>query len=472
MKRTQRLSSIILCLIMIIPVFLVGNNLVNAATGVVFYQNVNYGGTATQTIPPGRYTLSQLSAYGFVNDWASSVKTNGCIVIMYLHDNFNGTAWTISSDTPNLLTLTPNANDLVTSVVVLSGTYNPNTYYKILNKKSGRALSCYRGGVGNNTNLILFDYIGATDQNWRILDQGNGYCKLMNQRSGTLASCYQGGTANGTKNILYEDVNATDQYWSIQAGSTGYLKLINQRSGRALSCEMGGTANNTMIHLWDYLGGYDDQDWTIVDTGISYNINVDANTVINNLTTTLTGACIEDVNHEIQGGIDSQMIFGDCFNEPAVSGISAMWDAVTKGSATGTRSIDTANPKKGSQSQKIVFSGGSGEYGVANRALNKMGMNFKAGYAYNGYVYIRTSGSATVYVAMENVSGSSVYAETSFTANNASWTKYSFSLTPNANDTNGRFAIKLKSPGPFGPAMSSWNRVPGAFIMDCIPVRM
>jgi hypothetical protein len=186
MKRTQRPSLIILCLIMIIPVFLGGNNLVHAVNGVVFYQDVNYGGTATQPIPPGRYTLSQLYAYGFVNDWASSVKLNGCYVMMYFDDNFNGNTWTVTSDTPNFLTLTPNANDLVSSVVVLSGTYNPNTYYKILNKKSGRALSCYRGGVGNNTNLILFDYISATDQNWRILDQGNGYCKLMNQRQGAL----------------------------------------------------------------------------------------------------------------------------------------------------------------------------------------------------------------------------------------------------------------------------------------------
>ena len=30
----------------------------------------------------------------------------------------------------------------------------------------------------------------------------------------------------------------------------------------------------------------------------------------------LTGACIEDVNHEIYGGLYSQMIFGESFQEP------------------------------------------------------------------------------------------------------------------------------------------------------------
>ena len=31
----------------------------------------------------------------------------------------------------------------------------------------------------------------------------------------------------------------------------------------------------------------------------------------------LTGACIEDVNHEIYGGLYSQMLFGESFQEPS-----------------------------------------------------------------------------------------------------------------------------------------------------------
>jgi alpha-L-arabinofuranosidase len=36
---------------------------------------------------------------------------------------------------------------------------------------------------------------------------------------------------------------------------------------------------------------------------------------------TMTGACIEDVNHEIYGGIDSQMIFGESFAEPPATSV-------------------------------------------------------------------------------------------------------------------------------------------------------
>src|SRR6266699_6838553 len=46
-------------------------------------------------------------------------------------------------------------------------------------------------------------------------------------------------------------------------------------------------------------------------------IKVDVGRTLHRLTPYLTGACIEDVNHEIYGGIDSQMIFGESFAEPA-----------------------------------------------------------------------------------------------------------------------------------------------------------
>src|SRR3954452_8239933 len=46
-------------------------------------------------------------------------------------------------------------------------------------------------------------------------------------------------------------------------------------------------------------------------------IEVDAGRVIHRISPLLYGACIEDVNHEIYGGLYSQMIFGESFQEPA-----------------------------------------------------------------------------------------------------------------------------------------------------------
>ena len=45
-------------------------------------------------------------------------------------------------------------------------------------------------------------------------------------------------------------------------------------------------------------------------------IRVDAGKVENKITPYLYGACMEDVNHEIYGGLYDQKIFGESFEEP------------------------------------------------------------------------------------------------------------------------------------------------------------
>lgn len=46
-------------------------------------------------------------------------------------------------------------------------------------------------------------------------------------------------------------------------------------------------------------------------------VHIRADQVVHPISRLLTGACIEDVNHEIYGGLYSQMIFGESFQEPA-----------------------------------------------------------------------------------------------------------------------------------------------------------
>jgi len=48
-------------------------------------------------------------------------------------------------------------------------------------------------------------------------------------------------------------------------------------------------------------------------------VTVDAGRVVNRVSPYLAGACLEDVNHEVYGGIYSQMIFGESFQEPSNS---------------------------------------------------------------------------------------------------------------------------------------------------------
>jgi len=87
-----------------------------SGASVTFYQDTNYGGAAGQALAKGNYTQAQLAAKGVPDNWASSVKVPaGWTVIIYANDNFGGTSWTRTSDTPDFTTLSPSANDQMSS---------------------------------------------------------------------------------------------------------------------------------------------------------------------------------------------------------------------------------------------------------------------------------------------------------------------------------------------------------------------
>lgn len=57
-------------------------------------------------------------------------------------------------------------------------------------------------------------------------------------------------------------------------------------------------------------------------------VRIDASRVLNHVTNLMYGSCIEDVNHEIYGGLYSQMIFGESFEEPAHQTCPAGWRSI------------------------------------------------------------------------------------------------------------------------------------------------
>jgi hypothetical protein len=166
----------------------------------------------------------------------------------------------------------------------------------------------------------------------------------------------------------------------------------------------------------------------------------------------LTGSCIEDVNHEIYGGIYSQMIFGESFQEPPREalnkGLSGMWRAVAIGSATLSAGLETQNPFTGTQSQRITFTGGPGEAGIENRGLNRQGLSFVAGKTYEGYVWLRAEKTTNLNVSLESSDGSRRYAKAVLPVEDGDvWKRYPFSLAPDGAVASGRLAITLASPG-------------------------
>eukprot|EP00933_Yihiella_yeosuensis_P007713 TRINITY_DN11286_c1_g1_i1.p1 TRINITY_DN11286_c1_g1~~TRINITY_DN11286_c1_g1_i1.p1 ORF type:complete len:726 (-),score=94.82 TRINITY_DN11286_c1_g1_i1:113-2164(-) len=132
--------------------------------------------------------------------------------------------------------------------------------------------------------------------------------------------------------------------------------------------------------------------------------------------THLIGFGIEDVNHELYGGLYSQMVYGEDFEEPAglsgVSGdietsmqsrVSPTW-APLESSSKGPNydgddrpSFETvsSNVFNGKQAQ-LLIPGKTQPARIINRGLYQQGMHFKAGSEYEGYLYVRSAGDPQI----------------------------------------------------------------------------
>lgn len=121
------------------------------------------------------------------------------------------------------------------------------------------------------------------------------------------------------------------------------------------------------------------------------NINIDPAVEIARIPRYLYGAGLEDVNHEVYGGISSQMIFGESFEEDPLTlgnefegikgSISCIaereylaeeseirsWQPVRRGNARGRLKATQLRARLGCRSQKIEFIEGEGAVGIENR---------------------------------------------------------------------------------------------------------
>jgi hypothetical protein len=126
----------------------------------------------------------------------------------------------------------------------------------------------------------------------------------------------------------------------------------------------------------------------------------------------LRGAGIEDVNHELYGGIYSQMIFGESFEEPAgPDGVSGSRENTAHGggitwSAARTQPDSqpmfavSADARSGNQSQVIGLRSGT-RAAIINFGLDTQGLFFEPGREYEGHVFVKLNGTAPANMTIE-----------------------------------------------------------------------
>lgn len=120
----------------------------------------------------------------------------------------------------------------------------------------------------------------------------------------------------------------------------------------------------------------------------------------------------------------------------------------------------------GRQMQTICFKGGSGEVGLTNHGLYRMGIRFDKGKSYDGILRIKSDSPETVYISLRDEKGTVIAEEPYSLKGDGSYERVQFKLVPDADVTRGSFGISLKKPGKIELGFAflqpgEWGRVKG-----------
>jgi alpha-L-arabinofuranosidase len=134
-------------------------------------------------------------------------------------------------------------------------------------------------------------------------------------------------------------------------------------------------------------------------------------------------------------------------NAEDVGAVSGMWRACRRGTASGKCELVKDCPFVGGQSQKVTFLAGEGSFGVENGGLNRWGLSFVGGKAYEGYLWARAGKPTQVSLTLQSHDGKNIGARANLRVSSKVWQRLSFSLTADRNETSGRFVVQLERPG-------------------------
>ena len=185
---------------------------------------------------------------------------------------------------------------------------------------------------------------------------------------------------------------------------------------------------------------------TVIQAQTTATLTIQANQPGAQISSNLFGQFFEEINSAGEGGIYAEMVRNRSFEEP---GNTNFWGLTTAGGGVGSMSADSSMPLSASNlfSLRLTQTSVSGGVGVTNGGF--WGINFQSGQTYNLNFYARcTNGfSGVLAIRLQNSSGSQVYALAAVGGLTTNWQQFSISLTPNANNSNGRLSISISQAG-------------------------
>ncbi len=140
---------------------------------------------------------------------------------------------------------------------------NDYSYYKIVNRNSGKALNIASGSSANGAAVEQYGYAGWNSQKFQIQEAESGYYKIISLHSGKALDITGLSAEDGAACIQWDYSGGWNQQWSLEKTSDGYYHIVNRNSGKVLDIYELSTEDGGTCVQWSANTGWN-QDWMIV----------------------------------------------------------------------------------------------------------------------------------------------------------------------------------------------------------------
>lgn len=148
----------------------------------------------------------------------------------------------------------------------VNGNNRPNgriTYTgPIMNRNSEKSMDVTERGMQDGDNIQQWSYADQPNQNWDVIDLGNGEVAIISKHSGK-ALTVQGGRDTNGANIIQRSWNASPQQrWRMEKVGGDYYRIVSVDNGKCLDVTQRGKQDGDNIQLWDY-SAQSNQQWRL-----------------------------------------------------------------------------------------------------------------------------------------------------------------------------------------------------------------
>lgn len=133
----------------------------------------------------------------------------------------------------------------------------------IVNRASGKALDVQDRSTRDAANVQQWDFAGAPNQTWDVIDQGNGVFSIMSQGSGKALDVANHDGSDGANIQQFRFSNAENQLWRLERIGGGFYQIVSVSSGKCLDVDAARVnENGANVQQWR-CSGAPNQQWRL-----------------------------------------------------------------------------------------------------------------------------------------------------------------------------------------------------------------